>query len=140
MQLLKKIKMHLNHTQSSSKSQAHSCFDENTDKILNQIEMQDRRIKQYQIEYDELYKLWSNKDYDAAEAYGLKIINHDNWLPRVFDTMAKLYRRQKRYDNEIKILEAGIKTQKQHSNPGVATRNFKQRILRIYELQSKNNN
>ncbi|CAM3210370.1 hypothetical protein [Lactiplantibacillus plajomi] len=134
MQSFKRIVNYLTNIKQHSKK---SATNSTTEKVFTEIEMDDRRIEQYQIECRKLYDLWRNKNYIAAESYGKKIIDHDNWLPGVFDTMAKLYRRQKRYNEEIQILEIGIQAQKRHHNPGVASRNFQERIERVYELQSK---
>ncbi|MDN7062855.1 hypothetical protein FIV11_14175 [Lactiplantibacillus plantarum] len=123
-----------------SKTNMDSVLEEDSERIIKDIEIEDRNIERYQIQSGKLYNLWHSKNYVATESYGLKIIGHGNWLPGVFETMAKLYRRQKRYNSEIDILEAGIQAQKEHSNSGVAIRDFQLRIERIHELQPNSNN
>lgn len=83
---------------------------------------------------DRLQTLWKLKKYDELEKYGNKLIGEGAWYPSYFQTMAMLYRKQKKYNLEIDILNKGIKAQIDHTNPGVACKNFEIRLKRAKEL------
>lgn len=80
-------------------------------------------------------ELWNNKDFYYCENEALHQILEGNPIPNVYKTLAMLYRKQKRYVDEVKILKLAIKVQEVTHNPGVAKRDFKKRLIRATELR-----
>lgn len=76
--------------------------------------------------------LWSQKKLNQVESLGLRAIQEGNWYPVIFHTLAMLYRKQQRLEDEARILEIGIERTKR--NPGVARKDFTKRLDRVNEL------
>lgn len=76
--------------------------------------------------------LWQDKNLKYVERIGTKAIAEGNWYPIIYKVMAMLYRKQKRYAEEVKVLELGI--QRNQKNPGIAKRDFAKRLVRVQQL------
>lgn len=77
-------------------------------------------------------KLWRDKNLEYVERVGTKAIAEGNWYPPIYQVMAMLYRKQKRYLEEAEVLRIGIK--RNQKNPGVAKRDFAKRLIRVQQL------
>lgn len=75
---------------------------------------------------------WQKKQLEKLESLGLKTIYEGNWYPIIYQTLAMLYRKQKRYSEEAEVLKIGIK--RNQKNPGVAKRDFAKRLIRVQQL------
>lgn len=81
--------------------------------------------------------LWKNHKIEDAIALGESMVAAGDKIPTVFYRMAIIYRSQKRYQDEIRILKIGIQAQIDLSNTGVAKKDFETRLKRVQELLLK---
>ncbi|WP_057826066.1 hypothetical protein [Lentilactobacillus sunkii] len=81
--------------------------------------------------------LWESKQYELCEKEALEQVDLGNKFPAVYSILAMLYRKQKRYQDELDILKKGVEAQISIQNPGVAIRDFRKRIIRVEELINK---
>jgi len=77
-------------------------------------------------------KFWKDKNFEYVERIGTKAISEGNWYPSVYQIMAMLYRKQKKYSEEAKVLKIGI--QRNQKNPGAVKRDFAKRLDRVQQL------
>lgn len=106
----------------------------------NQLSLSDDFDKMYDTFtplQKELDWLWSEQKIEDAITLGESMIARGDKFPVVFSRMAVLYRSQKRYEDEIRILKLGIQAQIYISNPGNAKSNFEIRLKRAQEILAR---
>lgn len=94
--------------------------------------MSDSLDDHYYRQSQHVTTFWRKKQLEKLETLGLKAINEGNWYPAIYQTLAMLYRKQKRYPEEAKVLKIGI--ERNQKNPGVAKRDFAKRLTRVQQL------
>lgn len=94
--------------------------------------MPDSLDDHYYRQSQHIATFWQKRQLEKLENLGLKAIDEGNWYPVIYQTLAMLYRKQKRYPEEATVLKIGI--ERNQKNPGVAKHDFAKRLIRVQQL------
>jgi tetratricopeptide (TPR) repeat protein len=84
------------------------------------------------------FKLYKQGNVEKAEAYLLDAVKKEFNAPALYDKLAILYRKQKRYKDEVQILELGIKIMDKYKTQGAKVPKLKERLSKAKELYERN--
>jgi tetratricopeptide (TPR) repeat protein len=84
------------------------------------------------------FELYKQGNVEEAEAYLLDAVKKEFNAPALYDKLAILYRKQKRYKEEVQILELGINIMDKYKTQGAKVPKLKERLNKAKELYERN--
>ncbi|WP_288531251.1 hypothetical protein [uncultured Secundilactobacillus sp.] len=94
-------------------------------------------FKYFDPKHKQLEAYWKERNLEEAERLALSMISEGDKVPVVFNILAMVYRKQKRLEEEVKLMQLAMQAQIDSGNVGMAHHEFFERMMHVEELIKK---